>query len=70
MSFTSRGNMKTHCGGCAAKITESEAEACWFCNSDLCFDCWDETGHCGHAEADRINEETRKIYAEFEEGKE
>ena len=30
-------------------------ESCWYCQADLCYECWDAVGHCGHPEADRIN---------------
>jgi hypothetical protein len=36
-------------------------EACWFCGSDLCYECWDEHGHCGHAEAEVVNEMARRV---------
>jgi len=22
-------------------------EKCWYCMSDICYDCWDEHGECG-----------------------
>jgi len=49
------------CGRCHKSILEKEAECCWWCTNWLCFECWDEYGHCGHSEADKINEEARKV---------
>lgn len=46
------------CDRCGS-VTE-EAETCWYCLADLCYDCWDKHGHCGHAEANEINELARK----------
>lgn len=46
----------TICGRCKRVIRQDHAEICWYCLEDLCYDCWDEYGHCGHPEADKINE--------------
>lgn len=40
------------CGRCKAPITEETAEFCYLCHARLCFTCWDDVGHCGHAEAE------------------
>lgn len=29
---------------------------CWYCQEGLCYPCWDAYGHCGHPEADALNE--------------
>jgi len=47
---------KTICGRCKKEIPANEAETCWYCHADLCFECWDEVGHCGHPEAEEIND--------------
>ena len=44
------------CGRCGKSIPADEDEACWFCMGALCYRCWDQYGHCGHPEADKINE--------------
>lgn len=49
------------CGRCKKPVPEEEAENCWFCMHALCFECWDEHGHCGHKRAEEINEEARKV---------
>lgn len=48
------------CGRCKKLIPHGEDETCWFCNRALCYECWDEYGHCGHKEADEINERARQ----------
>lgn len=40
------------CGRCRCKAPNPEY--CWYCLSPMCGDCWEEHGHCGHAEADVI----------------
>ena len=50
------------CGRCKAKIIVKNAETCWYCTGWLCADCWDEYGHCGHLEAERVNELARQGY--------
>jgi hypothetical protein len=57
------------CGRCGKDIAPDEDEACWFCAGLLCFDCWNELGHCGHDKADAINEATRGYYCVWEETK-
>lgn len=49
------------CGACGLRLAPParEPEACWWCNGDLCYACWDEIGHCGHAEAEAVNERMR-----------
>ena len=47
------------CGRCKKRI-KGGPQYCWFCPDPLCYDCWNEHGHCGHAEADAINAECRR----------
>ena len=50
------------CGRCGKTIPFDEAECCWWCFEYLCPDpCWEKFGHCGHSEADALNERSRKI---------
>lgn len=60
--------MKT-CGGCGKSVADKDYEHCWFCPALLCFDCWEDVGHCGHAEAEAINAAAliagRKIQADL-----
>jgi len=51
------------CGACGVELEKDAAELCWWCTGPLCARCWDETGHCGHKEADEINERMRAINA-------
>lgn len=44
----------TGCGRCEESF--NDYETCWFCLGQLCEECWDEFGHCGHERADQINE--------------
>ena len=30
--------------------------SCWYCEAPLRADCWEDTGHCGHPEADALDE--------------
>jgi hypothetical protein len=30
--------------------------SCWWCGKPLCATCGDRDGHCGHADADTVNE--------------
>jgi len=50
------------CNRCkqAMLSTESGPEVCWYCLADLCYACWNEIGHCGHAEAEAENERCRQ----------
>ena len=48
------------CGRCQQPIKVAEAEICWYCLRYLCYECWDEFGHCGHPEAEAINDRARK----------
>lgn len=43
------------CGACKTTLKEEDAQVCWFDLKPLCFPCWDAVGHCGHPEADRVN---------------
>lgn len=44
-----------NCSRCYRAITEIEREHCSWCCRDLCYDCWDQIGHCGHSEAEYWN---------------
>lgn len=50
-----------HCGHCGKVIDAGNAEVCWYCEADLCVDCWDRIGHCGHVEAHRQNHEAAMV---------
>lgn len=50
------------CNRCKKRFADEE-QYCWFCKGILCFECWDEFGHCGHSDADRMNQ----LIAEFNE---
>jgi uncharacterized CHY-type Zn-finger protein len=58
---SSEDSTTTRCGRCKKEISSVDAETCWYCIEDLCPGCWDEYGHCGHPEADKANEEARKV---------
>lgn len=47
-----RGFQHRPCGRCGKKARFRDAEVCWYCTATLCYDCWDQYGHCGHPEAD------------------
>jgi len=49
------------CNRCNVEIEDGREEFCCWCTSPLCYECWDEYGHCGHEEADLVNEEARKV---------
>ena len=49
----------TYCRRCGKKLHADHAERCWFCGGDLCGECWESYGHCGHPEADDINARMR-----------
>jgi hypothetical protein len=34
---------------------------CWWCGKTLCLTCGDEIGHCGHPEADEVNERSGEM---------
>ena len=51
-------DLRFRCGYCGEDCP-GEPESCWYCTGPLCFRCWDRFGHCGHPEADKINEEAR-----------
>lgn len=56
-----------HCGRCGKEIgPRDSAEVCWFCKGDLCPECWEQHGHCGHEEAEEINQRMRDWYASME----
>ena len=52
---------KIPCGKCGELIDQEKAESCFYCLAYLCYICWDEFGHCGHPEADAMNEHARSI---------
>ncbi len=47
---------ETGCGRCGKPVTPDTSESCWFCLGDLCVECWDRFGHCGHPGADETND--------------
>ena len=51
------------CGRCKGATTEDECAhyGCWWCQAVLCKGCWEAHGHCGHAEAESINEQARRV---------
>jgi len=51
----------TACGRCEIRVLVKLAESCWYCGSDLCYDCWDEHGHCGHEEAVEANRKAKLV---------
>ena len=57
-SFFGFARMK--CGLCKVEVALYDAEICWYCGGPLCDECWEQYGHCGHAEADLFDESTRK----------
>lgn len=44
------------CRRCGKEVPQGHEERCWYCMGPLCVDCWDQFGHCGHPEADAIND--------------
>lgn len=59
--------MIVHCGRCGKEIERDDAEVCWWCQGDLCVECWETHGHCGHPEAEAINERARARYEGYGE---
>jgi hypothetical protein len=49
------------CGRCGKVVEADKAEACWWCQADLCFNCWETIGHCGHDEAEVWNDAARLV---------
>ena len=47
------------CGRCKKFVDPEQSESCWFCISLLCYDCWEELGHCGHRETEITNKVLR-----------
>jgi len=43
------------CARCGKEIVLGGEETCWYCDADLCGECWEARGHCGHPEADDAN---------------
>lgn len=58
---------KCKCGRCKKELLEKDAETCWYCGAWLCYDCWDEYGHCGHKKADEFNKKARAVQQPDEE---
>lgn len=54
----------TRCGRCGEETERDHAEVCWYCRADLCVECWERYGHCGHPEAVEVNERMRAWYRE------
>jgi hypothetical protein len=52
-----------HCKRCHARESEFTAETCWYCDGQLCYQCWEDFGHCGHPEAEAINKATPAMTA-------
>lgn len=50
------------CGRCNLLLRAGAAELCWYCFQYLCRKCWEEYGHCGHVEADRVNAAGRLLH--------
>jgi hypothetical protein len=44
------------CSRCKIDLPKDTEEYCWFCDGPLCATCWDDFGHCGHPEAETIDE--------------
>ncbi len=49
------------CGRCGEKIKDRRQETCFWCHGVLCYECFDKYGHCGHEEADKLNEMARSV---------
>lgn len=56
------------CGRCENMTIAHEV--CWYCQGPLCDDCWDGHGHCGHPEADAMNEIAREHHLDSAPGAE
>lgn len=52
------------CGKCKQEVPEGTAEICFWCEGPMCCACWERYGHCGHADADLVNEASDKTDAE------
>ena len=50
----------TRCNRCG-KLIGGTAEVCWWCHGDMCAECWDAYGHCGHPKAEEQNERARAV---------
>lgn len=55
----------TKCHRCNKEISSRAIETCWYCGASLCFECWEEFGHCGHIEAKIENEAIQAFRDEF-----
>lgn len=53
--------IETRCGRCGRKINYEDAEVCWWCQHSLCIECWETVGHCGHPEAEAVNQAAREL---------
>lgn len=49
------------CGRCGKPIIQEDAETCWWCIGDLCYDCWETVGHCGHKGACEANDRAMRF---------
>lgn len=49
------------CGRCGKSMEAGVEEGCWWCGEELCADCWEEYGHCGHLEANQANQRAREV---------
>ena len=65
MQLTNEEEMDMECGRCKKEVTGESGEVCWYCVSWLCYDCWEDYGHCGHLEADKANEEAAAMKQEY-----
>jgi len=55
------GLVTVACRRCQMPLVLADAEICWYCEGPLCYNCWDKFGHCGHAEADKVNAQAQAI---------
>lgn len=44
------------CARCGEAFPSEATASCWYCGADLCPECVDIEGHCGHPEARAIDE--------------
>lgn len=47
------------CGRCR-KPAGPAPEGCWWCGGNLCGDCWDKYGHCGHSDVEARSASARE----------
>ena len=58
--MATKNDWKVECNRCGKKIDAADAEVCWYCIKDLCGECWDQHGECGHDAAKAIIEAGEK----------